>query len=154
VVIREAVRDMLAADAGVAAITGPRVYVRRGPYGGISNDETPEAFTADGDLRPSLVVVEEVRTRAQDVSGGSPTEIYGAQVVAVYAYQHEGYDHIDALIKACKRLLNNRRGVPIAPDIWIDSDWSSDGPDQVDPALGRPVRVVRFTVLLREEVAT
>jgi hypothetical protein len=154
-VIREAVRDLLLADEAVTYHTGTRVYIRRGPYGGISNDETPEAFTEDNELHPSLVVVEEVRTRAQDLSGGAPRELYGDQVVAIYAYQQEGYGVIDALMRAAKRVLHRRRApVSLSPHTWIESVWDSDGPDLIDPALQTPVRVVRFTVRIREEIAS
>ena len=96
------------------------------------------------------MIVEEVRTTTDAMKPGDPQTRHAIQVVAVYAYQARGYDLVDQVLRHTKRVLHRLRNLPIPPDVWVESRWSSDGPDQLDPALNCPVRATRFDVLITE----
>lgn len=151
--VRDHAQERLVAATTVTALVGARVYGRRGRLGGISPDLTPEAFTGDGEILPSLVVVEEVRDAAQATKGGPPLDIHSVHSLAVWCYQHGGYDVVDDLLRAVRGVLHRHTPAgPLAGLVWIDCRWDSDGPDQVDPDIGLDacLRVARFNVTTRE----
>lgn len=136
--------QLLAADAGVQSTCGARIYGRQGVYGGISREYTPEAFDADGDLLPSLVVQLETRTtRAQSLSRDL---IVATQVIAVFALAQHGYGAQETALRAVLAALHNRRGLePVAdPMRCAEITWTEDTGALLDPALEVPMLASRF----------
>lgn len=151
--MRQAVIEALADDPAVAAVVGHRIYGREGPYGGVSRDRTPEAFTPDGDLLPSLVVVLEGRRSTERTNALGPETLPAEQTIAVWALQHEGYDQIKTLIRAVRwRLHRDRLLRPVTDPVrWVQTLWSDDSPETLDAALGVPAMVSRFRAVITEE---
>jgi hypothetical protein len=141
----------LLADPTVSAIVGQRVYLARGPFGGISRELTPEAFS-DGDLLTSVVV----RMESRDAIPGRPIggAIVAVQVIALWVYDQHSYDPIFEVIRAARRLLD--RAPPPAPVAdavaWAETVWQGDGPEVLDAAMEPPCPVVtsRYAATIRE----
>lgn len=135
----------LAADLNVQAVVADRVYGRQGPYGGISRDYTPEAWNADGDLQPSLVVQMETRTtRAQPMGRDL---IAATQVIAIFAFAQHGYAQQETALRACLASLHNLRGLVPVDDTHMrcaEIRWSEDTGALLDPALEVPILASRF----------
>ncbi len=143
--MRKAIIQRLAADPAIEAIVGDRVYGRHGIDGGISRDTTPEAWDADGDLLPSLVVQMETRTTRPDRMGRDV--IPAIQVIAIYAVAQHGYDRQEAALRACLASLHNLRGLQPIDDTHMrcaEIRWSEDTGGLLDPALQVPMLASRF----------
>ena len=154
--MRPAVVNRLKAAAGVASLVGTRVYERQGPYGGISRDATPEAFSdPDHELLDSLVVWLELR-RASPEKGMGPETITAEQTIAVAALTAApGFDGCRALLRAVKPVLHRPtpKLSPVADQVtWVDTRWSNDGPEVIEPELGVPMIVARFTAVIVENL--
>lgn len=151
--IRDHALQRVLATPAVTAITGDRVFTRRGPFGGLSLDETPGAFDGDGDLKPSVVLVEEARVAAEPTKQGPPRALTAVHILAAYCYERGGYDQIDAILAGLKQALHLHAAGPLPSGVvWIESRWASDGPDQVDTGetIRASVRVARFDVTTME----
>ena len=155
--IRDHALQRVLATPAVTALTGPRVFTRRGPFGGLSLDETPGAFDTDGDLKPSIVLVEEARVAAEPTKQGPPRALTAVHILAAYCYErgydYGGYDRIDRMLAGLKTALHLHAGGPLPSGVvWIESRWTSDGPDQVDTSetIRACVRVARFDITTTE----
>lgn len=150
--MRQAIVNALLEDAGAAAIVGARVYGAQGALGGISRDLTPEAFSADLDLLPSIVVRMETRSARPDRLGRGV--IAASQIIALWCYEQSGYDLIASVIRAAKQLLHFNASLrPVADPVnWTETRWTDDTPEQVDGALGVPVRVSRYQAVIVERL--
>lgn len=150
--MRQAIVDHLRANQGVTDLVGQRVYVGRGPFGGISKTTTPEAFNADGDLLTSLVV----RLETRDAIPGRPMgadALPATQIIALWVYDQHSYDAIFDVVRACKRALHRVQLAPVHDHVaWTETVWSGDGAEQLDGAFEPPVPVVatRYTATVRE----
>lgn len=157
--MRPAVIAALAADPAVAGIVGARVYGREGFTGGVSVEGTPEAFTADGDLLPSLVVWLELR-RAIPGGGDAGGFLPAQQTIAVAAlHQGPGYAELRALQRAVKRRLHGAQHRPgerleaeDEPVRWTDIRWSDDSAELLDPELQVPMLIARFAAVIAENL--
>jgi hypothetical protein len=147
--VRAATIAALKASSEVTALVGTRVYPRQGLEGGISNQGTPEAFTAEGDLLPSIVVTLETRT-AETTRGGAPKRIKAIQVIALWVYQARGYDPLWEVVRRAKRVLHRTGPMePVTdPVSWLDTDWASDTAELVDQDLGAALIVSRYAALI------
>lgn len=143
--MRAAIVKRLRDDAAVQGIVGTRVFERQGPYGGVSRDETPEAFTPDGDLLPSLVVQMEVRSVRPDRPGRSA--IAANQIIAVFAVAQRGYTQQEDALRAVTAALDGLRGLRPLRDTHVrcaEIRWSEDTGALLDPALEVPMLASRF----------
>lgn len=143
-----AIRMRLLADPAVTALVEDRVYERVARAGALSLDEQPEAFTADGDLLLSLVVLMGNR-RALPAS--TRDALHSEQTFDVVAMQQRGFTELRLVLRAVKASLHRRPLTPVdEPVRWADTRWSEESPDTIDPALQRPMRWARFTATLTE----
>lgn len=155
--MRRAIIDRLLDTEEITAVVGDRVYGREGPYGGVSEQATPEAFTDDGALRPSLVVWLEGRTATTGATRSGRETTTAQQVIAVAVMAERGYGEIRPLVRKVKRALHHpppRALTPVdEPGVaWTDTAWASDSPDLVDPETGRPYVVTRFAAVINEHL--
>jgi len=146
--MRAAVQAALAGDAAIAAVVGARVYVRDSNEGAVSKLWTPEAFDAEGDVLPTLAVTIET-ARRDDAAGGDRHKINALVTIAVWAYQQRGYDQIKLALRSAKRLLHRRPLTPVAdPWRWLDTYWSDDSAELIDPELGASLMVSRYDAVV------
>lgn len=143
----------LRADEGVQAVVGPRVYERQGPYGGVAKEIAPEAFDADGDLLPSLVVQMETRTtRAQSLGRD---RIAATQTIAVFAVAERGYEAQEQALRAVLACLHNLRGLRPVHDTHMavaEIQWAEDTGALIDEALGVPMLASRFAAAITQTI--
>lgn len=151
--MREAIIARLLADQAVAAIAGTRIFGCEGQYGGLSQEETPQAFNVDGDVLPSLVV--QLETWAPRAGRQSQTVLEATYTVAVFAVEHHGRAHTRAVSQAVKASLHRLRGLAPMHDTHLNLvEITSAGgiPETLDPALGCPMTVTRFAVATTERL--
>jgi hypothetical protein len=145
-------------DPAVSALVGDRVYVGRGPFGGISKQVTPGAFDADGDLAVSVVVKLANRDRVAGRTFGRDA-IDATQVIDLWVYDQWDYDRILDVVRACKRRLNGARDLrPVDDPVrWAETVWTGDGPEGLDQSFEPDLPFIlsrysaRITDLLTED---
>ena len=154
--MRAAVIARLLGTPAVTAIAGQRVYGRQGPYGGVSKEATPEAFTADGDLLPSVVVWLEGRANGAERDRQGRDTLTARQTIAVGLLEQEGYGHVGQLRRAVKAALHQAQPRLEALEEdgikWADTAWAEDSPELIDPALEVPILIVRFVAVITEQL--
>ena len=141
--------NALLATPDVANLVGTRIYVRRGAWGGLSRELTPEAYSGDDELLPSIVVTLEARTTAPGRGGFGPDALVATQTIALWCYAQSGYDVIDQMVRAAKRRLNRARDLePVSDPVhWIETTWAADTGDVVDPVLDVPLVASRYSAM-------
>lgn len=152
--MRQAVIDLLRSTPAVTDIVAGRVYGRQGLLGGVSRDQTPEAFTPDGAVQPSIVVVLESRVTREARDGID--EVSATQTIQVWAVGHS-YPPVKQALRAARAVLHQtaRRGVRIHPVDettvrWTDTRWTSTSPELYDEALRAPTMFMRFDATVTE----
>ncbi len=153
--MRQAVIDHLRRSSDLVEIVGNRIYGRQGLLGGISRDQTPEAFDADGRLQPSLVVVLESRvTREARDSLGVISATQTMQVWCLSAYGYEPIKQALRLVRAELHRTANRsvRLIPVDEEgvAWTDTVWASTSPELHDADLQVPTMFSRFDATITE----
>lgn len=154
--MRQRIVQTLRQDPGVSALVGDRVYIGRGALGGISREETPEAFDQMGDVLASIVVRLETRSADPERPQGRDA-LVAQQIIGLYVYDQRDYDRIFAVVRAIRTLLHQPRPIgrlkPVSdPVIWTDTAWFEDTAEQIDQSLngGTPVVTTRFVATIRE----
>lgn len=158
--MRAAIIAALQADTELEAIVGGRIIGRLWSSAGITRDDHPGSFTADGDLLTTLVVVMEARTNAdaRDRQGSHSTPagyVTARQGFAVWALQQHGYTELRAALHRVRAVLHRRRDLrPLEEPLrgWPDTVWVDTSPETLDPALQVPAMVSRFSATITEEL--
>lgn len=161
--MRQAIINRLLADATVTAVVDGRVYSRAGVAGGVSRERTPEAFTSDGEVLPSLVVVLGVRSNRSDTyrAGSSHDDVESVQTIDVWCLASTGpdpYAPIKQALIAVRKSLHGWRSPSAAPvadttvKAWTSTKWTDTSQELHDAALDAPTMFTRFDALIREAI--
>lgn len=153
--MRPAVINALLASPEVTELVGTRVYGRQGLEGGVNSQDTPEAYTPEGELLPTIVVTLDPRT-AERTRGGAPATIRAHQLFSLWVYQQRGYDELWEIVRRGKRVLHrNRNLTPVKDPInWLDTDWDTDTAELVDPDLGASYIRSTYDALITDPLTT
>lgn len=110
--MRAAIINALLADPDVAAVVGTRVFPMQGREMVISEKATPEAFDADGVVRPSLVVAMANTSAMEDPLGAE--HLVMEQLFQVWAVDNRDFTEIWKAAHAVRRRLDYHS----RPDDW------------------------------------
>lgn len=147
--MRAAIVQLLRQTPAVTNVVADRIFERQGPYGGVSRDQTPDAFGPDGDLLPSLVVQMETRTVRTDRPGRDA--IAATQTIAVFAMSQFGYTAQEDALRAVLSTLDGLRGLRPLDDTHVacaEIRWVEDTGALLDPALEVPLLASRYAAVL------
>lgn len=142
-----AIYDLLRADSAfMAPLTGG--LHNADTVGEISRQSTPDAFDADGRLRPCGLVV--AGTAATDKSFNRIISRAARQYVRLFLYQRGGRDQIYVARNRAFALLHQRQDLALPEGFGRCSElfWLDDVLDQIDVALNTPIIVSRYQATL------
>jgi hypothetical protein len=142
--MRDAIYDLLSADATFVGILGGRLYQAR-EVGEISRQTTPGAFDANGEIRPCALL----RFGATVPLAPHP---HGArQFFELYFYERQGYAHIEAARERAYVLLQQAKLTPGTGASWgcWEVHHTDDVGDGRDGALGCSLAVSRYEAIVR-----
>jgi hypothetical protein len=127
------IRDYLAADGLLSGLLRGGIYADTT----VSRQNTPLAFDENGEIKPCLLVNEEVETPWGPFKGSSRL------FVRVFFYQHAGYDAIYTAMERVFDLMHRQKALALRWELLHVDDIRG----QEDQALSCSLAMSRYQVL-------
>ncbi len=110
----------------------------------IARQRTPEAFDANSELRPCLLVNQETETKHGPYNDSEANS--SRALLQLFFYQRVGYDVVDRARERAFVLLHDRK---IGSSTWLVT-WVNDLPSLHEPALDCDMATSRYQIIRRK----
>ncbi len=133
--MRAAFKTAVDADGTLSALLGTRTFTAKE----VSRYRTPDAFDANSEIQPSLLIKEDT-----DVPEG-PVDVGTMLIMNLYLYERDSYDTIDQCVVPLRALFDKVKvgsGNNVFESRWIGSVLQTE-----DEALRCNMHILRFRVI-------
>jgi hypothetical protein len=134
--MRETIKAALETDATLEAILTGGIHAGTE----ISRQLTPDAFDAASEIKPCALV--KIERETQWGPYDSDAALSARTYVVIYAYERQGYTHIDPALDRIRTLLHRAK---LGSGTWQIA-WADDSDDLMDEGLACAMRYSRYVV--------